>query len=132
MTLPLPPACAAVPSSGFPAAKVLPAKHLPPDQGFGGRPAGQRPAPSFRIADMYVGETTCDGKKRPWEILAEDVPTYVMQLPQTRQGKDIQDWAYEIRLFMERWEVTGNKVTPEKLGAAIKLINDKRRACPSL
>ena len=82
---------------------------------------------------MYVGETTCDGKKKAWEILGEDVPTYVMQLPQMKREKDIQDWAYEIRLFMEKVEeVTGNKVTPEKLGAAIKLINDKRRALARL
>ena len=33
-----------------------------------------RTCPFFRIADMYVGETTCDGKKKAYEILGEDVP----------------------------------------------------------
>ena len=30
---------------------------------------------------MYVGETTCDGKKKAYEILGEDVPMYIMDLP---------------------------------------------------
>jgi benzoyl-CoA reductase/2-hydroxyglutaryl-CoA dehydratase subunit BcrC/BadD/HgdB len=28
-----------------------------------------------RIADIYIGETTCDGKKKAWEILQEEVKT---------------------------------------------------------
>lgn len=92
-----------------------------------------RTCPFFRIADIYIGETTCDGKKKAWEILGEDVPTYVMQLPQMKRAKDIQAWAEEISAFKDKVEeVTGNKVTPEKLSAAIKLINDKRRALARL
>ena len=92
-----------------------------------------RTCPFFRIADIYIGETTCDGKKKAWEILGEDVPTYVMQLPQMKRAKDIQAWAEEIAAFKDKVEeVTGNKVTAEKLSAAIKLINDKRRALARL
>ena len=36
----------------------------------------------FRSADLFVGETTCDGKKKAWEILAEDAPMYIMDIPQ--------------------------------------------------
>lgn len=85
--------------------------------------------PFFRIADMYVGETTCDGKKKAWEILAEDVPVYVMDLPQMKRAKDVKAWAEEITAFKEKVEeFTGNKVTAEKLSESIKLINAKRRA----
>ncbi|MPM35126.1 (R)-phenyllactyl-CoA dehydratase beta subunit [bioreactor metagenome] len=88
-----------------------------------------RTCPFFRIADMYVGETTCDGKKKAWEILAEDVPVHVMELPQMKRPQDIRMWAEEIRLFKDKVEeFTGNKVTAENLNAAIRLINDKRRA----
>ena len=52
-----------------------------------------RTCPFFRIADMYVGETTCDGKKKAWEILAEDVPVHVMNLPQMKRAKDVKAWA---------------------------------------
>ncbi len=89
--------------------------------------------PFFRIADMYVGETTCDGKKKAWEILAEDVPVHVMDIPQMKRPKDFAAWADEIKIFLNKIEeFTGNKVTPEKLASAIKLINDKRRALSRL
>ncbi len=92
-----------------------------------------RTCPFFRIADMYVGETTCDGKKKAWEILAEDVPVHVMNLPQMKRAKDVKAWAEEITEFKNVVEeFTGNKVTAEKLAASIRLINDKRRALARL
>ena len=39
-----------------------------------------RTCPFFRLADLFVGETTCDGKKKAWEILAEDAPMYIMDI----------------------------------------------------
>ena len=92
-----------------------------------------RTCPFFRIADMYVGETTCDGKKKAWEILAEDVPVHVMNLPQMKRAKDVKAWAEEIEAFKEVVEqFTGNKVTAEKLAESIKLINNKRKALERL
>jgi len=85
--------------------------------------------PFFRIADMYVGETTCDGKKKAWEILGTDVPMHVMDIPQMKREKDIVKWTEEIKDFAKIVEeVTGNEITPESLEAAIKLINEKRKA----
>jgi benzoyl-CoA reductase/2-hydroxyglutaryl-CoA dehydratase subunit BcrC/BadD/HgdB len=92
-----------------------------------------RTCPFFRIADMYVGETTCDGKKKAWEILGEDVPMHIMQLPQMKRSRDIAAWKDEIAIFKDVVEeFTGNAITAEKLAAAIKLINDKRRALARL
>lgn len=92
-----------------------------------------RTCPFFRIADMYVGETTCDGKKKAWEILAEDVPMHIMDVPQMKRAKDIKAWAEEIAEFKKVVEeFTGNKITTEKLAEAIKLINDKRRVMKRL
>lgn len=92
-----------------------------------------RTCPFFRIADMYVGETTCDGKKKAWEILAGDVSIHVMDLPQMKRAKDVEAWADEIRIFKEVVEKeTGHEVTAEKLGAAICLINEKRKALSRL
>lgn len=85
--------------------------------------------PFFRIADVYVGETTCDSKKKAYEILGEDVPMHVMDVPQMKREKDIIKWKEEIKDFALAVEkITGNKITPEKLSAAIKLINEKRKA----
>jgi benzoyl-CoA reductase/2-hydroxyglutaryl-CoA dehydratase subunit BcrC/BadD/HgdB len=112
--------------------KVLPTNTCPLIKASVGARLG-RTCPFFRIADMYVGETTCDGKKKAWEILAGDVPVHVMDLPQMKRAKDIEKWADEIKEFKAVVEKeTGNEVTAEKLGAAIKMINDKRRALARL
>ena len=92
-----------------------------------------RTCPFFRIADMYIGETTCDGKKKAWEILGEDVPVHVMDLPQMKREKDIKAWAEEIKELKKVIEgFTGNKVTEESLSESIKLINNKRKALSRL
>lgn len=85
--------------------------------------------PFFRIADMYVGETTCDGKKKAYEILGEDVPMVVMDVPQMKREKDILKWKDEIAEFAGIVEkFTGNEITPEKLSEAIHIVNEKRKA----
>lgn len=112
--------------------KVLPASTCPLIKASVGARLG-RTCPFFRIADVYVGETTCDGKKKAWEILAEDVPVYVMDLPQMKRAKDIAAWEDEIKLFLKKVEeVTGNSLTAESLGESIKLINAKRKALARL
>ncbi|NPD32016.1 2-hydroxyacyl-CoA dehydratase [Eggerthellaceae bacterium zg-997] len=88
-----------------------------------------RTCPFFRIADLFVGETTCDGKKKAYEILAKDAPLYVMDTPQMKRQKDIDKWADEIRDFADEVQrVTGNQLTSESLAKAIKVTNDRRRA----
>lgn len=88
-----------------------------------------RTCPFFRIADMYVGETTCDGKKKAWEILGKDVPMHVMDMPQMKREKDIKKWAEEIADFAAVVEkMTGNTIEPENLNHAIHIVNEKRKA----
>ena len=88
-----------------------------------------RTCPFFRIADMYVGETTCDGKKKAYEILAEDVPMHIMDVPQMKRPEDIEKWAGEIAAFAKVVEdFTGNEITVENLNEAIKVVNEKRKA----
>ena len=112
--------------------KVLPKNVCPLVKASVGARLG-RTCPFFRIADMYIGETTCDGKKKAWEILAKDVPLHVMDLPQMKRAKDIKAWAEEIETFKNVVEeFTGNVVTAEKLAESIKLINNKRKALERL
>lgn len=85
--------------------------------------------PYFMVSDMYVGETTCDGKKKAYEILGADKETYIMDVPQMKRPQDIVKWKDEIATFAQKVEeVTGNKLTVENLAEAIKLINAKRAA----
>ncbi|MBQ3654692.1 MAG: 2-hydroxyacyl-CoA dehydratase [Synergistaceae bacterium] len=92
-----------------------------------------RTCPFFRLADMFVGETTCDGKKKAWEILAEDAPMYIMDIPQMKRPKDYKHWEEEIHGYLKKCEeLTGNRVTPANLRSAIILLNNKRKALQRL
>ena len=108
--------------------KVLPANTCPLIKASVGARL-DKTCPFFRIADMYVGETTCDGKKKAWEILKQEVPIHVIDMPQMKREKDLVAFQAEIMDFIKVVEdFTGNKVTPEALGESIKLLNNKRRA----
>ena len=108
--------------------KVLPKSTCPLIKASIGARLGKT-CPFFRLADMYVGETTCDGKKKAWEILGEDVPMHIMDIPQMKRPEDIERWAGEIKKFAKVVEeLTGNEITIEKLNAAIKTVNEKRKA----
>lgn len=88
-----------------------------------------RTSPFCLVADMYIGEATCDGKKKAWEILGQHVPIHVMDMPQKKREKDIARFAEEIWELIEVAEkITGNKINKDRLAAAIQLINNKRRA----
>ncbi len=92
-----------------------------------------RTCPFFRLVDVLIGENTCDGKKKAYEILGKDVPMHIMDLPQMKRPKDIEKWADEIKdliVMVER--ETGNKITPEKLAENIKIFNKKRQALERL
>jgi benzoyl-CoA reductase/2-hydroxyglutaryl-CoA dehydratase subunit BcrC/BadD/HgdB len=85
--------------------------------------------PYFPIVDMTVGETTCDGKKKAWEILNQYKPTYVIEVPQKKQETDKRLWLEEVRLFKEKIEeLTGKKVTFENLMRSVKIMNRKRQS----
>lgn len=92
-----------------------------------------RTCPFFRIADLFVGETTCDGKKKAWEVLSEDAPMYIMDIPQMKREEDFEKWEKEIHRYIKKVEeITGNKVTPQSLHEAIITVNNKRRALQRL
>jgi benzoyl-CoA reductase/2-hydroxyglutaryl-CoA dehydratase subunit BcrC/BadD/HgdB len=85
--------------------------------------------PYIQSADLVIGETTCDGKKKAYELLGEIHNTWVMELPQMKREQDIALWKGEVRELLKKAEaITGNTVTVESLRAAIKEVNDKRRA----
>jgi len=112
--------------------KVLPRNLCPLIKAFVGAKISAT-CPYFQSCDLLVGETTCDGKKKAYEILSEYAPTYVMELPQMKREKDIKDWEAEIKRFINEIEnLTGNKLTYENLKNSIKLINKKRRALKRL
>ncbi len=90
--------------------------------------------PFFRASDIIVPDTTCDGKKKMFELLAEYRPVHVLQLPQNQDTKTaLPFWYNEVRLLKDVLEkVTDMKITDEKISSAIRLLNKERMALKRL
>lgn len=89
--------------------------------------------PFFESCDLVVGETTCDGKKKAYEVLEDYAPVYVMEVPQMKETWDMALWKEQVRRFKSRIEeLTGNPITPESLASAIAMINARRRVLQRL
>lgn len=84
--------------------------------------------PFLEMADLVVAETTCDGKKKMFELMAEVRPTYLLELPQREDDPDALDqWTRELHRFKEFLETRyKTRITPEKLRAAIEVMNRER------
>ncbi|MDD4570935.1 MAG: double-cubane-cluster-containing anaerobic reductase [Clostridia bacterium] len=86
--------------------------------------------PYFYFSDMILAETTCDGKKKMYELLNELKYTHVMQLPPGREGtKALEAWEGEMHRLKDVLEERLNvEITETKLKEAIKLKNRERKA----
>ena len=92
-----------------------------------------RLCPFIESCDLVVGETTCDGKKKAYEIFADYAPVYVMEIPQMKNACDRELWRAEVLRFKDKVEeVTGKSITAPKLNEAIRLVNDRRRVLQRL
>ena len=85
--------------------------------------------PYMYFSDMIIGETTCDAKKKMYELLGEIKDTYVMQLPHSKNNFSMALWKNElvelIKKLEEKFDV---KITEDKIKEAIKLCNKERKA----
>ena len=85
--------------------------------------------PYFYFSDLVVGETTCDGKKKMYQILAEHKPVYVMELPNSQSPEALKLWKQEIIKFKEKLESHfGVTITEDQIREAIKIKNEGRKA----
>jgi benzoyl-CoA reductase/2-hydroxyglutaryl-CoA dehydratase subunit BcrC/BadD/HgdB len=57
----------------------------------------QRSNPFLEWADLVVAETTCDGKKKMFELLGQHKPVYILELPQKSNDPDARaHWISEV------------------------------------
>lgn len=92
-----------------------------------------RLCPFTSSCDLVIGETTCDGKKKAYELFSDFCPTYVMEVPQTKGDAARNLLRSEVvRLIREIEALTGNRITKEGLGRAIRLVNRRRKALQRL
>ncbi len=85
--------------------------------------------PFFSVCDAVVAETTCDGKKKMYELIADRKPQHILELTQ-KYGEEeaFRHWVLEVRKlagFLEK--LYGVEITDEKLRGAIRAMNRERR-----
>lgn len=90
--------------------------------------------PYTYFSDLIIGETTCDGKKKMYELLADLKPTYVLHLPQSQARSYAADnWYEEVGLLREELERRFDvEITDAALRDAVRLRNRARRAFSAL
>jgi benzoyl-CoA reductase/2-hydroxyglutaryl-CoA dehydratase subunit BcrC/BadD/HgdB len=86
--------------------------------------------PFLEMAALVVAETTCDGKKKMYELMAERIPMHLVELPQRENSPEAFElWLAELRRLRagleERFGVT---ITDDKLREAIRTMNRERQS----
>ena len=85
--------------------------------------------PYLVASDIVVADTTCDGKKKMYELLAEYKPMVMLQLPQIQNEDALAYWRKQFENLIRRLEEEfGVTITDEKLRAAVALMNRERMA----
>jgi len=84
--------------------------------------------PFLEMAELIVAETTCDGKKKMYELMGQTRPMHVLDLPQREDDSASLDrWTEEIRKLIAEMESRfGTSVSKDDLREAIKLMNRER------
>lgn len=110
-----------------PAEQFLPANLCPLIKStFGYHITGKNPF--LEWADLVVAETTCDGKKKMFELMRASRPMYVLELPNKAESPDaFEHWVKEVRKFKayleHRFEI---EITDAQLRDACRLMNRER------
>ena len=86
--------------------------------------------PYTYFSDLIVGETTCDGKKKMYELLGDIRPTYVLHLPNGQlRDHEKQGWYEEVVALKQRLEeLFGVTITDDDLRQAVHNRNVYRQA----
>ena len=85
-------------------------------------------------ADIIIGETTCDGKKKMYDLLGKKKKMYVLQIPQgTKLDYSRKLWLSEINKFINFMEQESEiKISDEAIRAAANKRNELRLAVSEL
>lgn len=84
--------------------------------------------PFLEMADLVIAETTCDGKKKMFELMGEEKPMVVLELPQKPDDADaFEHWVRELEKLKKELESRfGVKITDKKIRQAIETMNRER------
>jgi benzoyl-CoA reductase/2-hydroxyglutaryl-CoA dehydratase subunit BcrC/BadD/HgdB len=84
--------------------------------------------PFLEMADLVVAETTCDGKKKMFELMGRTRPMHILELPHSVGSPEARLlWERELRRLKvtleERFQVA---ITPDLLRRSIAVMNRER------
>ncbi len=84
--------------------------------------------PYFLHSDLVIGETTCDGKKKMFELMGKFKQVHVMRLPTSYAEPDAKDyWLGEVeKLKAVLEQKLDTTITEEGLRVAIRQLNMER------
>ena len=89
--------------------------------------------PFFYFSDIVVGENTCDGKKKMYELMSDFKDVFIMDLPNSQSDKGLELYKEELLRMKDyvekKCEVT---ITDEDMRKAVKLENEIRVAKKNL
>lgn len=90
--------------------------------------------PFFHFSDLVIGETTCDGKKKMFELMGAFKPVHVMQLPHLNNTEaSFNLWVEELRLLRKELEAHLDvTISDENIWEAIDVINREKQAMKSM
>jgi benzoyl-CoA reductase/2-hydroxyglutaryl-CoA dehydratase subunit BcrC/BadD/HgdB len=90
--------------------------------------------PFFTTSEFVIAETTCDGKKKMYEILQRQKPMFVLELTQKPDEYEaFKHWFTEIQKLKDYMETKLQvKITDDKLSEAISFMNDERKTLKEL
>jgi len=90
--------------------------------------------PFFTASEFVIAETTCDGKKKMYEILQRWKPMFVLELTQKpNEETAFRHWLSEVEKLKEYIEERLQvEITDEKLKKAVKLMNEERTTLKEL
>ena len=85
--------------------------------------------PFLEMADLLVAETTCDGKKKMYELMSQSREMAILELPQKPNDLDaFNHWYKELNKFKAKLEQRFSvQITEDRLRQAIRLMNRERQ-----
>lgn len=88
----------------------------------------ERSNPFLEMADLIVAETTCDGKKKMYELMGESRPMHVLELPQKIGDDDaFEHWVRELKKFRSQLESRFNtRIADDQVREATRVMNRER------
>jgi len=84
--------------------------------------------PYLDASDFLIGETTCDGKKKMFELLARIKPLHLMHLPYSCDDGQLEYWRKQVLALKDFLEIqTGNTIEQGEIAKQIRVQNGIRR-----